>query len=76
MLTLLIWLGSGFAFAVGVALGVWVTTHRLAKVFGREAKAEELLAARNEIGRKQYEAIMRLGDIHEEVLQALHGQKS
>ena len=59
-LTILIWLGSGFAFAVGVCLGAFL----MRLVWRDRGKAErnlddanDLLRKRNEIGERQAEAL-------------------
>jgi hypothetical protein len=68
MLTVLIWLGSGFAFSVGVAVGAWAMSRRAATVANDNTKAEKLLAERNEIGLRQCKAMESIGTTLEELL--------
>jgi uncharacterized protein YneF (UPF0154 family) len=67
-LTILIWLGSGFAFAVGVCLGIWLTARSMRDTHKQDllnARSIELLEERNKIGKRQAEAMERLGDVTE-----------
>lgn len=54
VLTILIWLGSGFAFAVGVALGVFVMRQR------DSTEMADLMRERNELDRQKIEAMNRI----------------
>lgn len=63
METILIWLGSGFAFASGFAVGVWI----LRKSYGenvseRENIINKLLEKRNEIGNLQLSTLERIAE--------------
>ncbi len=61
--TILIWLGSGFAFGVGVVCGIAMfkfaggNSARDEEYAKNQAKTLELLEQRNEIGRRQIEAM-------------------
>jgi uncharacterized membrane-anchored protein YhcB (DUF1043 family) len=62
-LTILIWLGSGFAFAVGVCLGAFLMRlvwRDRGKAERNLADANDLLRKRNEIGERQAEALETL----------------
>lgn len=60
MLTILIWLGSGFAFAVGIAVGVWMCRGDGAKQAAHAMATNSLLQERNKIGERQAAALERL----------------
>lgn len=65
MTTILIWLGSGFAFAVGVCVGVWLMTVRdrsLKRAGDSAQEATDLLRERNEIGKRQLAALETLAE--------------
>ena len=69
MTTILIWLGSGFAFSAGVCFGAWLmraTWKRPKDVLDVERKATEALLERNEIGREQVAALERIAATLEE----------
>lgn len=65
MTTILIWLGSGFAFSVGVFCGVisvsWGVKNQKAAV----GPSEKLLEERNEIGRTQAAYLLRIAECME-----------
>jgi len=68
MVTILIWLGSGFAFAVGIFFGAWAMRKAgggLDAVKVNE-KANEALQERNTIGREQVAALERIAEVLEE----------
>lgn len=61
-MVILTWLGSGFALAVGIGLGVWMMRRvgpNRAEI-ERTEKSIELLAERNEIGRQQVGQLMQI----------------
>lgn len=62
MATILIWLGSGFAFAVGVVFGAWLMRRANGSADAVEVnrKANEALQERNQIGREQVAALERI----------------
>ena len=62
MTTILIWLGSGFAFAVGVVFGAWLMRRANGSADAAEVnrKANEALQERNAIGREQVEALKQI----------------
>lgn len=65
VLQLLIWLGSGFAFAVGVTLGVFLTVQVTKRGDRGERTAEAanlLLRERNVIGERQVQALCRISE--------------
>ncbi len=70
-LTILIWLGSGFALAVGVFIGAtlmcWVANAR-SKTDETAAESVTLLRERNEIGTRQAELLVRIACCLEERL--------
>jgi hypothetical protein len=77
MTTILVWLGSGFAFAVGVGFGAWLmrsTWKRPKDVLEVEKKATEALLERNEIGRDQVEALDRIASALEANLQEMRDE--
>ena len=63
--TILIWLGSGFAFAVGVCLGaflmllVWRDKHKNDSIVN---EVNALLRTRNEIGERQADLLERIAE--------------
>lgn len=63
MEAILIWLGSGFAFGVGVVCGIAIfkiasgNSARDEEFAKNQAKTLELLEQRNEIGRRQIDAM-------------------
>ena len=64
-MTFLLWLGSGFAFAVGVCCGVfaikWASKHPLNdSVDDTNRQSLNALKERNEISREQVEALERI----------------
>jgi uncharacterized membrane-anchored protein YhcB (DUF1043 family) len=64
-LTILIWLGSGFAFAVGVIFGIIITGliwKDRKKADDIAAEVNALLKERNEIGSRQADALERVAD--------------
>lgn len=63
METILIWLGSGFAFAIGVCVGAWCSR----RINGNEAerKVNDLLKERNEIGWEQVKSLDRIAEVIE-----------
>ncbi len=70
--TILIWLGSGFAFAIGVFFGAWLmkstkadNQHAMDKADMHAAEVNALLAERNSIGIRQAEAMERIADVIE-----------
>lgn len=68
MATILVWLGSGFAFSVGVCFGAWImraTWKRPNDVVEVERNATAALLARNEIGRQQVEYLRRIASAME-----------
>lgn len=68
MLTILIWLGSGFAFTVGFGVGVfvvkWVYKKDKSQIDG-EQEARRLLSERNKIGLTQVTTLDRIADLIE-----------
>ncbi len=59
METILVWLGSGFAFAVGIGVGAWLV--RTMKVPDKWAdRSADLLEARNAIGLREAEALEKI----------------
>lgn len=62
-MSILIWLGSGFAFAVGVAVGAWCMRAINNAHKGHDAKAVVLLRERNEIGEKQVSVLSRIAEL-------------
>lgn len=69
MTTILIWLGSGFAFGVGCIVGAWLmmvkntrTESAYEKMFAQQEVAGELLSVRNEIGLRELRALERIAD--------------
>lgn len=63
--TILIWLGSGFAFAAGFGFGVWFLVRNQDK--GLAKQTLEVLKERNVIGFQQAEQLKRIADIAEEM---------
>lgn len=64
-LTILIWLGSGFAFSVGFLVGVIIAGSMLKKekpVDQISERVNHLLEQRNQIGREQADALKRIAD--------------
>jgi hypothetical protein len=59
MTTILIWLGSGFAFSVGLITGFIIMglSYRKRPDLDDSRKATEALLERNEIGRQQVKAL-------------------
>jgi hypothetical protein len=73
MTTILVWLGSGFAFAIGVFCGAWLmkSVHKTPKdVLAGNEKATEALLERNKIGREQVEVLSAIAVTLEEILRA------
>ena len=70
-LQLLIWLGSGFAFVMGLMLGVLFAGFWLEKRNKQDERATNILLARNEIGERQVQAMIAIAraieDTHEPV---------
>lgn len=69
MLTILIWLGSGFAFAAGFCAGLWFFTLTVRRQTDNTAKqdvANDLLRERNDIGRRHAVALERMAKTLEE----------
>lgn len=66
MLTVLIWLGSGFAFAVGFVTGILLCVpsakRERAKTDEIQRKSLEALLDRNQIGREQLEVWKRIAN--------------
>ena len=63
MTTILIWLGSGFAFAAGFMVGIWLMTWKKGNQDAQnDLTADSLveLRRRNEIGLRQAEALERV----------------
>lgn len=63
MLTILIWLGSGFAFSAGLFIGIWTMAWRSGKQDVQNtltSESLEELRRRNEIGVRQCEALERI----------------
>jgi hypothetical protein len=64
-LTILIWLGSGFAFSIGFLIGVIIAGSMLKKekpVDEMSDRFTHLLNERNRIGREQADALKRIAD--------------
>ena len=69
MATILIWLGSGFAFGVGFCIGIWINTLTLKRRKDNDSvvqKANNLLSERNEIGREHLAAFERIASALED----------
>lgn len=65
LLTILVWLGSGFAFSVGVLVGAWLCRLSFSRSTSDRQVQDDSLAAlreRNEIGREQCDALHRIAD--------------
>jgi hypothetical protein len=68
MTTILIWLGSGFAFSLGVMCGIAMfkiaggNASRDEAYANAQARTLELLEERNEIGRRQVEALDEIAE--------------
>ena len=60
MIDILIWLGSGFAFALGICVGAWAMRATFPKDSRNLDNANDLLRERNEIGRRQVAALERI----------------
>lgn len=71
MTTIVVWLGSGFAFAVGIACGVWVCSVGIKRANTQSDDATQLLRERNEIGRMQVSELTRIADLVEEMSDAV-----
>lgn len=64
-LTIMVWLGSGFAFSVGFLIGVIIAGSMLKKEKRADQISERvnhLLEQRNQIGREQADALKRIAD--------------
>ena len=71
---ILTWLGSGFAFAIGVCIGVWImrglTKDRSAsEVHETNAKSIAALTERNAIGREHSHQFERIADALTDMLE-------
>ena len=78
MATIFIWLGSGFAFAVGVCCGAWLM--RIAWNSSKEEKPAvdagiNALVERNRITWDQVEALQRIADAIEKALSTPAGKQ-
>lgn len=61
--TILVWLGSGFAFAFGMAVGAALMRRKptdYQEVIKKSHRANELLQQRNDIGEQQVQALRKI----------------
>lgn len=61
-LTILTWLGSGFAFAAGFFVGIWMMHSRVSSWTKEESESIKLLRERNEIDRELVEDVSRISE--------------
>lgn len=62
METILIWLGSGFAFAIGVFVGAWAMSSIGKKLDKETHLPTKLLEERNELSLRQVKTLTRIAE--------------
>lgn len=73
METVLIWLGSGFAFSFGVYFGAWSCRRRDSELAKQQSNANDLLLERNVIGLRQAEALEQIAKLIESEIDSEKG---